>query len=48
MGDVNRIQADLGINMRLYLKNIQRKKSWGMAQVVGHLPGKHKALISIS
>jgi hypothetical protein len=35
-------------SMRPYLKTNQSKKSWVMAQVVEHLPSKHKVLMSNS
>jgi hypothetical protein len=50
VGSMNRmivVQACLGINVRLYLKN-KTKMAGGMAQVVEHLSKKHKAQSSAS
>jgi hypothetical protein len=49
--NVNRkivVQADLGINSRPYSKITKVKMSEGVAQMIAHLPSKHKALTSNS
>jgi hypothetical protein len=40
------VQTGQGKSERPYLKNDYRKRTWGMAQVTGHLRGKHKTLSS--